>query len=348
MVFLSWLAGAISLLGSSSLYAVASPVGSRAFSFPETLKEAAYPRYFGNSLLSGHILNMSDPLFDFTAITQFSAATPENEMKWQVIEPYQNEFNFTGGDIVAAFAMVNNYTLRGHNLVWYSQLAPWVMNLTGTELESAMINHITVVMEHYKGIPYAWDVVNEPFNDDGTYREDIFYNELGPGYIETALRTARAADPHAKLYIYSIDYNIEWQGVKSDAMLSLAMNMTALGLLDGVGFESHFIVGETPGDIQQNMERFTAAGVEVAVTELDIRMPTPPTEANIMQQATDYSTVATACKAVAKCVGITTWGITDMYSWVPSTFPGYGYALLFDDYYQPKPATNATLAALTA
>ncbi|KDQ50862.1 glycoside hydrolase family 10 protein [Jaapia argillacea MUCL 33604] len=340
MVFLGLLAGAVSVLGASAL-AVASPVAPRTY-LPPTLKSAAYPRYFGNALLSGHLLNLSDPYFDWTAITQFSAATPENEMKWQVIEPYQNQFNFTGGDIVAAFAVANNYTLRGHNLVWHSQLAPWVNNLTGAAVEEAMVNHITTVMTHYKGIPYAWDVVNEPLNDgNGTLREDIFYEQIGPNYIELALQTARLADPHAKLYIN--DYSIEGVNNKSDAMLALVQNLTAKGLLDGIGFESHFIVGELPTDMLENMQRFVAAGVEVAITELDIRMTTPPTEADILQQAKDYAYVVSVCKTVAKCPGISTWGITDMYSWIPSTFPGQGYALLYDDNYNTKPAYTSVI-----
>lgn len=50
----------------------------------------------------------------------------------------------------------------------------------------------------------------EPFNDNGTYREDVFYNTLNTSYIPLALKAARSADPNAKLYIN--EYNIEYTG----------------------------------------------------------------------------------------------------------------------------------------
>jgi endo-1,4-beta-xylanase len=86
--------------------------------------------------------------------------------------------------------------------------------------------------------------------------------------------------------------------------------------------------------------------VDVNITELDIRMPTPASSANLQTQANNYATVVNACLAVARCTSITVWGIPDKYSWVPSTFPGQGAPLLFDDNYNKKPAYNSTLTAL--
>jgi endo-1,4-beta-xylanase len=102
--------------------------------------------------------------------------------------------------------------------------------------------------------------------------------------------------------------------------------------LDGVGLQSHFIVGSTPSgsSLQQNMNAFTSLGVEVAITELDIRMTLPSTAALLAQQKTDYQTVISACQAVKGCVGITVWDWTDKYSWVPGTFSGQGAALPWD------------------
>ena len=49
-------------------------------------------------------------------------------------------------------------------------------------------------------------------------------------------------------------------------------SLKAANLIDGVGFQSHFIVGEVPQDLQQNLQRFADVGVDVAITELDIRV----------------------------------------------------------------------------
>lgn len=184
-------------------------------------------------------------------------------------------------------------------------------------------------MGHYKDRIYAWDVVNEAFNEDGTLRSSPFFTELGSGYIETAFRTARATKSGAKLYIN--DYNIEGVNAKSDALYAIAKDLRKKGLLDGVGFQSHFVVGGVPSTIKQNFQRFADLGLDVAVTELDIRGTTPLDAYAIKQHAQDWATTVSACTSVGKhCVGVTAWGITDAYSWIPGVFTGYGYGLLWD------------------
>jgi endo-1,4-beta-xylanase len=172
---------------------------------------------------------------------------------------------------------------------------------------------------------------SEPFNDDGTWRTDVFYNTLGTEYVQIALNAARTADPNAKLYIN--DYNIEQPGAKATAMLNLVQSLKSAEVpLDGIGFQCHFIVGEfSASGLQQNLQTFAAQGVEVAITELDIRMTLPSTTALLAQQKTDYNSVISACMAVDGCIGITVWDWTDKYSWVPSTFSGQGAACPWDE-----------------
>ena len=170
---------------------------------------------------------------------------------------------------------------------------------------------------------------SEPFNDDGTWRQDVFFNTLNTTYVEIALRAARAADPAAKLYIN--DYNIEQSGPKATAMLNLVKQLLAADVpLDGVGFQSHFIVGAVPTSFQTVLEQFTALGLEVAITELDIRTSTPASAAALAQQERDFQTVVQTCMNVEGCVGVTIWDFSDKYSWVPSTFSGQGAACPWD------------------
>jgi len=183
---------------------------------------------------------------------------------------------------------------------------------TNATLQAVLQTHVTTEVTHYKGQCYAWDVVNEALNDNGTFRTDVFYNVLGEDYIRIAFETAAAADPDAKLY-YN-DYNIESAGAKSTAALNIVKTLQAAGTkIDGVGFQSHFIVGETPSKAAQvsNLETFTALGVEVALTELDIRMTLPSTTALLTQQSTDYENTVAACVAVSGCVGVTVWDFDD-------------------------------------
>jgi endo-1,4-beta-xylanase len=303
----------------------------------KTLAQAAGGRYFGSDM-TGNLL----PESTVTQLQsqQFNMVTPGNEMKWDTTEPSNGTFNFGPGDQIVSYAQANSERVRCHNLVWQSQLPSWVSALPASQVQAAMETHITTEASHFKGKCYAWDVVNEPFNGDGSFVSDPFFNAMGSGYIADALRTAHAADPNAKLYLN--DFNIEGTNAKSNAMFSLAQSLLAQGVpLNGIGFESHFILGQVPSDMQANMQRFANLGLDVAVTELDDRITLPATSANLTQQATDFSNVVKDCLAVSRCVGVTQWAVGDADSWVPGTFSGQGAATMFDQNYNPKPAFTA-------
>ncbi|KAG8950308.1 hypothetical protein FRC04_007750 [Tulasnella sp. 424] len=280
---------------------------------------------------------------------EFGMITPENYMKWFAIEPTRNHFNFTGGDYIVNWAHKNGQAVRGHNFVWHSQLPDWLNNgnWTKSTLTSIMVNHIGHLGGHYKGKLYAWDVVNEPYNDDGTWRSTIWHDIIGPDFIPLALTTAHAIDSKAKLYIN--DYNVEGLGAKSDAHYNLAKSLLKKKIpYHGFGIQGHLVVGQLPTTIPANIARFTALGLEVAFTELDIRMDLPDNAKNQTTQANDYKTVVNACTGNRACVGITTWETSDDYSWIPGVFPTQGDALLFDTNKNPKPAYYAVADALKA
>ncbi|MER6334521.1 endo-1,4-beta-xylanase [Streptomyces sp. NPDC001034] len=303
----------------------------------------AHGRYFGSATDNSEL---NDSAYTAVLGSEFGSITPGNSMKWDTTEPSQGQFNFSGGDAIVQFAQAHNQQVRGHNLVWHSQLPSWVSNLPSSQVQAAMENHITKEAGHYKGEVYSWDVVNEPFNDDGTYRTDAFYNAMGKDYIADALRTAHAADPGAKLYIN--DYNIDGTGAKADAMYQLASDLKKQGVpLDGIGFQGHLAVQYSfPSTMQQNLQRFADLGLDVAFTELDVRMELPADSTKLAAQADYYRQVTNACLAVTRCVGITVWDFDDKYSWVPSTFSGQGAADLYDENLQTKPAYTAVQTAL--
>lgn len=313
-----------------------------------TLREAADAtgRFIGTAVNDG-LLNNST--YRNIAASEFDSVTAENAMKWEAVEPQRGQYNWAGGDRLVQFAQQNDQLVYGHTLVWHSQMPQWLQNgsFSDSELRTIMTDHVTTQVGRYRGDVQRWDVVNEAFNEDGSLRQSKFYQQLGESYIADAFRAARAADPNAKLFIN--DYNTEVRNAKSDGLFRLVQRLKSQGVpIDGVGFQNHLIVGNVNGSaIQQNLQRFADLGLEVVITELDIRMRTPSDSSKLQQQARDYRAVADACLAVSACSGITVWGISDRDSWVPDTFPGEGDACPWDGNYQPKPAYHALLTAFT-
>ncbi|TPX17564.1 uncharacterized protein E0L32_012127 [Thyridium curvatum] len=288
---------------------------------------------------------------------EFGSITPENAMKWDATEPNRGQFSFGGADQIANFATQNKKQMRCHTLVWYSQLPGWVSQINNNAtLIQVMTNHINTVMGRYKGKCTHWDVVNEALNEDGTYRDNVFLKVIGEAYIPISFRLAAAADPAAKLY-YN-DYNLEYGEAKAQGAARIVKLVQSYGIkIDGVGLQGHLVseptgTQKTPTPSQETLEKtlkmYTDLGVDVAYTELDIRMNTPATQAKLKVQADAYGRVFGSCMANPRCVGITLWGVSDKYSWVPGTFSGEGSALLWDDNMNKKPAYTAALNAINA
>jgi endo-1,4-beta-xylanase len=213
-----------------------------------------------------------------------------------------------------------------------------------------METHINNVMGHYKGQCYAWDVVNEAVSDSGGWRDSVFLRTFGTDYFPLSFNLAKKADPDTKLY-YN-DYNLEYNQAKTDYAVDLVKIVQAAGApIDGVGFQGHLIVGSTPSraNLATTLKRFTALGVEVAYTELDIRHSSLPASSQAsVTQGNDYANVVGSCLDVDGCIGVTVWGFTDKHSWIPSTFPGEGDAMIYDSNYNKKPAWTSISSVLAA
>ncbi|BAJ33149.1 MULTISPECIES: endo-1,4-beta-xylanase [Kitasatospora] len=288
-------------------------------------------RYFGTAAASGRL---GDSTYATVLDREFTMITPENEMKWDTVEPARGSFNFGPGDSIVNHAAAHGQRMRGHTLVWHSQLPGWVGSIgDAATLRGVLDNHITQEMSHYKGKIYAWDVVNEAFADDGSgrHRPSVFQNLLGDGFIEQAFRTARNVDPAAKL-CYN-DYSIEdWSAAKTQGVYSMVKDFKSRGVpIDCVGFQSHFGSGGAPASFRTTLANFAALGVDVQLTELDIAQAAPAAYAGAVQ----------ACLDVARCTGITVWGIRDSDSWRTGENP-----LLFDNNGNKKAAYTSVLNAL--
>lgn len=319
---------------------------------PLTLKDAGScsNRLIGTAIAANHL---NDSSYTTTA-KEFNYATPENEMKWDSIEPSQGNFNFGPGDQVVTFAKSNGMKVKGHTLVWRYSVPAWVSNLgTAEQLRAAMVNHITQVMNHYKsgGTVIAWDVVNEAWENDGTkFWDTPFSSKLGTTFVDDAFKAARAADANAKLY-YN-DYRADGMNAKANAIYGMVKSMVERGVpIDGVGLQVHTgtpNAPSTPDEILQNMQRLAALGLEIVISEMDVHVCDGLTTE---QQKQYYHDVVAACVKVPKCTAITFWGASDKYSWVKdfneTNCAGKDpSACLWDANWVKKPAYDGVMAAL--
>lgn len=280
---------------------------------------------------------------------EFSSVTPENVMKWEVTQPERGKFEFAQADALVDFARDNDMRVRGHTLAWHVQNPAWLRDgrFSRNELISVLRQHIHTLVGRYRGRVAAWDVVNEPFDDSGRLRDSLWYRVIGAEYIPLAFRFAREADPQATLYVNEI--GAEGGGPKSDALYAMVAELRRRQVpVGGVGFESHFSLDGVPPSFRANLQRFAALGVQVAVTEADVRVRLPASSRELEVQADIYADALRDCLAVDACRSFTVWGFTDRHSWIPSNQPGYGAATLLDEQLEPKPAYGALHRALVS
>ncbi|KAJ3040525.1 hypothetical protein HDV00_010835 [Rhizophlyctis rosea] len=312
----------------------------------QTLKSVAEAngKYFGTIIDTGYL---SDSTYTGIATREFDYVTPENSMKWESIEPGNNQFSWNGGDAVVNWATSNGLKVRGHTLVWHSQLPSWVANgsWSKTTLSNVIVNHVKTIVTRYKGKLAQWDVVNEIFNEDGSARDSVFSRTFGnlDDFVTLAFNTARAADPDVKLCIN--DYNLDYSGAKANAMISLVKRLKANGVpIDCIGSQAHLIVGQVSSSFKSTLQSLCSTAGACALTELDIRTNTPASSSALQQQKTDYQNVVNACATTSTCWGVSVWGITDSRSWIPGVFSGQGAALPWDNNYSKKPAYDGAIA----
>lgn len=285
----------------------------------------------------------AEPIYAETLKREFSMLVGENAFKWESLHITPSLYFFDDTDAIIAFAEENGMKVRGHTLVWHNQNPSWLARKTKTRDEAIAVlkDHIQTVVGRYKGRIVAWDVVNEAIDDStGQLRESPWLTAIGPDYIALAFQFAHEADPDAKLY-YN-DYGAEGIGGKGDAVFELVKGLVEQGVpIHGVGWQGHFQANSFIMDMKMNGERLAELGLEVAITELDVRIALPPTEATIARQAKMYADVTKTCLALPNCKAVVTWGFTDRHSWVPGFFAGAGAALPFDENYEKKPAYDA-------
>lgn len=315
----------------------------------ETLRDAASARGMKIGVAATLEWIRCEPDYSATLARHFNLLTPENAMKSGPLRPGPGEFDFREADELSDFAREHGMALRGHTLVWHQQLPSWLPMESGERAvwQPVMEHHIHTVASHFHGRVECWDVVNEAVADDGELRRTPWLEALGPGYLARAFHLAHEADPGARLF-YN-DYGAEGRGMKSDAVYRLVRSLLDDGApIHGVGLQMHVSEENHPAaeDLLWNIERLGRLGLEVQITEMDVRLRLPVSPDSLGCQAVITRDMIDACLMADNCTAVTLWGFTDRHSWIPGFFPGYGDALILDAVYEPKPAFFAILDAL--
>ena len=254
------------------------------------LKEA-YQNYFMIGVAVNRF-NISVPEQAALVKQEFSSMTAENDMKPVSVHPAEGVWNWGSADSIANFARKNGIKLRGHCLCWHSQFCDWMFTdkkgkpVTKEVFYERLREHIHTVVNRYKDVVYAWDVVNEAMADnvrptmvDGKwqpgspYRDSRHFQLCGDEFIAKAFEFAHEADPNALLF-YN-DYN-ECDPGKRDRIYDMVKKMKDAGVpIHGIGMQGHYnIYGPSEEDIDAAITKYSELVQHIHVTELDIRTNT--------------------------------------------------------------------------
>jgi endo-1,4-beta-xylanase len=290
---------------------------------------------------------------------QCGIVVPTSELKWIALRPAPDRYDFTRPDFLLAFAESNQMLMRGHTLCWHESVPDWIKTPENQpNTRQFFIDHITTVCKHYAGRLHSWDVVNEAILPSdalpGGLRKSFWYEQVGPDYIDLAFRTARAADPHARLTYndYAVEYDNEEDAARRQLILELLRGLQKRNVpLDAVGIQSH-VKAAQPSTFGKGLidyiEAIRQMGLEVYLTELDVNeddiVPDDPVKRDeiVAQTYTDYLRVALANPAVKL---VLTWDLCDRFTWLNNGPTHHRKqpnrpqrSLPFDSDYRPKQA----------
>lgn len=315
-----------------------------------------------NNLTFGNELK-PDAVLDHAATVAYMEANGGNQVNPQV--------NLRAAKTLLEFARDNNIPVRGHTLVWHSQTPDWFFKENySTDSSAAWVskevmlqrleNYIKNLMELIKtSYPtvefYAWDVVNEavdpntstgmrnPGSNNVTAGNSLWMQTIGAEFIEKAFEYARKYAPEGCKLFYN-DYN-EYEDKKSTFIFNILKNLKDKGLVDGMGMQSHWVM-EYPSIsmFESSVRKYNSLGIEIQLTELDIKQPDNSTSA-LAAQASRYKLLMNKVLSLKKeginITNVIFWGVTDKTSWLG------GYPLLFDGNYKAKPAYYSIIEGVT-
>ena len=308
--------------------------------------------------------------------SQFNSISPENILKWEVVHPKLDKFDFSGADRYVSLGHKHHMAIIGHTLVWHNQTPDWVFQdangkpVNRATLLERMSNHIRTVVGRYKGRIKGWDVVNEAIADDGSLRQTPWLKIIGGDYIEKAYQFAHAADPDAELY-YN-DFSLENEAKRNGA-IALIKDLQKKGIkISGVGLQGHYRLSDPElKEVDETIIAMSNLGLKVMITEMDVNVLPQPKQASAAEVSERFAArpdlnpysnglpdtvqqelarryaglFSIFLKHRGQISRVTFWGVADGDSWLNDwPVPGRtAYPLLFDRNHAPKPAFDAII-----
>jgi len=338
----------------------------------KSLKDTFSNDFLIGAAINGRIIDRTDSLSAKLVKKEFNSITAENIMKSMNIHPQRDSFNFEMADKFVSLGEKYDMSIHGHTLIWHSQLSPWFGTIEDSlEFATATEKHVKDLAQYFKGKLNSWDVVNEALNEDGTLRNSIFLKKMGEEYLVSAFKWTAEIDPSADLY-YN-DYNMTNPDKRQGAIRMVKKIKEQGGKVDGIGMQGHWHLNSPSlEEIEQSILDYSALGVKVAITELDVSvLPNPwdlegaeisqnfenneemnpyaeglPDSVQV-QLANRYKDIFDIfLKHKDKISRVTFWGVNDGASWL-NGFPIRGrtnYPLLFDRDLKPKAAYDSIIA----
>ncbi|BAY96484.1 endo-1,4-beta-xylanase [Tolypothrix tenuis PCC 7101] len=283
-------------------------------------------------------------------------------LKWDLLRPTPDSFDFQRGDWFAKFARNNKMSLRGHTLVWYMSLPAWFKETVNKQnAKQFLTQHIQKVMGHYAGQMHSWDVVNEAIAVEDGYSRGLrkmpWLEFLGPDYIEMAFRIAAQADPKAQLVYndYGLEYDTPENEAKRNAVLKLLEHLKSREVpIHAFGIQSHLLAHETrfnPQKLQKFLKEVADLGLKIMVTELDVIDQELPADVAVRDRivAAAYEDYLGAVLEVPAVNAVINWGLSDRHTWLAEFQARKDGAavrpLAWDADFKPKLAWNAIARA---
>lgn len=361
-------AGASALLSGCGHWLMLSNGGSAPAVMPASFRDVSGSRslrahashhglIFGSAVIIRNV--QSDADFRALIQEQCGIVVPTRELKWVALRPAPDRFDFAAPDYLLSFAERNHMLMRGHTLCWHQSVPDWIQTPEYRgRARQLLVEHITTVCKHYAGHMHSWDVVNEAIlPSDGEphgLRKSFWYEQVGPDYVELAFRTARAADPHARLTYndYGVEFDNPEDAERRRLILAMLRDLKQRNVpIDAVGIQSHVKAAQPYGfgkGLADYMEAIRQMGLEIYLTELDVNEDDiadddqAARDAMIARTYSDYLRVALANPAVKL---VLTWDLSDRFTWL-NAGPSHHRkqpnrpqrSLPFDRDYRPKPA----------